>query len=354
MFFTAVPPQMDKMTQTDEQSLTVSVIIPVHNGGENFSRCLEALSRTEPPADEVIIVADGESDGSWRMAEKFHYRILKRDTPAGPAAARNMGAQEAQGAILFFIDADVAVQPATIGKIKEFFVHHPDIHAVMGSYDDSPSEPNFLSQYKNLFHHYVHQTSNPEASTFWTACGAIRKEVFDALKGFDESRCRPLAGARPGTIEDVELGYRMKEAGYSIHLAKDIQVKHLKRWETVSFLKTEFFHRALPWTELLLRKERLVNDLNLKKSSRLSIILIFALLLCFPAFLLNKAAIPAALSCMVFLLALNWDCYRFFYKKRGAGFTLLVIPWHWFYFFYSGIAFIIGNIVYRKRTVSSG
>jgi GT2 family glycosyltransferase len=142
--------------------------------------------------------------------------------------------------------------------------------ALFGSYDDAPAATNFLSQYKNLFHHYVHQIANEEASTFWGACGAIRREVFLKLGGFDESYHQPC-------IEDIELGYRLKRAGYRIRLLKTLQVKHLKHWGVKSLLKTDFFQRALPWTELILRDRRLVNDLNLKTSSRVSVASIYGL-----------------------------------------------------------------------------
>jgi hypothetical protein len=45
---------------------------------------------------------------------------------------------------------------------------------------------------------------------------------------------------------------------------------------------------------------------------------------------------------VVVLLNLNWDLYRFFRKERGAAFAVKAIPWHWFYLFYSGLAFGIG------------
>jgi hypothetical protein len=59
----------------------------------------------------------------------------------------------------------------------------PDLVALFGSYDDAPAATNFLSQYKNLLHHYMHQTAREEASTFWGACGAIRREVSLAVGG---------------------------------------------------------------------------------------------------------------------------------------------------------------------------
>jgi cellulose synthase/poly-beta-1,6-N-acetylglucosamine synthase-like glycosyltransferase len=80
--------------------------------------------------------------------------------------------------VLFFVDADVMVSPDAIERVLGYFHREPEIDALFGSYDDQPAEPNFLSQYRNLLHHYVHQCGREEASTFWGACGAIRRDVF--------------------------------------------------------------------------------------------------------------------------------------------------------------------------------
>ncbi len=93
---------------------TVSVIIPVHNGGEKFRRCLSSLADCTPAPKEIIVVADGDSDGSWRLAEEQGLQVLRIPTPGGPAGARNVGARAAQGEILLFTDADVMV-PVDLG-----------------------------------------------------------------------------------------------------------------------------------------------------------------------------------------------------------------------------------------------
>ena len=249
-------------------SISISLVIPVYNGGESFQRCLASIREGLRFPNEVIVVSDGDTDDSWRVAEAFGAKVFRLPTSSGPARARNIGARAAQGDILFFVDADVALHPNTLSLVEEQFQSQPDLAALIGSYDDAPGAANFLSQYKNLFHHYTHQVSSEVASTFWGACGAIRQSAFQAVGGFDERYRKPC-------IEDIELGYRLKRKGYSIRLCKDIQVKHLKRWEPKSLLQAEIFYRALPWTELILRERHLDADLNLSHTNRLSVVLLF-------------------------------------------------------------------------------
>ncbi|MBD2305750.1 glycosyltransferase family 2 protein [Chroococcidiopsis sp. FACHB-1243] len=322
--------------------LEVSVIIPVYNGGENFRRCLSALANTIPSPLEIIVAADGDTDGSWLIAREFGTQVVRTNTRSGPAVARNLGACFAQGEILFFVDADVVVRPDAISQVVSTFKREPDLAALIGSYDDAPDATNFLSQYRNLLHHYVHQSGCEEASTFWGACGAIRREVFLEVEGFDDSY-------RQASIEDIELGYRLKQAGYKIRLNKALQVKHLKRWEIGSLLKADFYYRALPWTELIWRDRLLINDLNLQVSNRLSIVLIFGLLIAVVAAFWWSGFLAVALGICMALLFLNLPVYRFFWRKRGIRFALQVIPWHWFYYFYSGLAFIIGTARHQLR-----
>ncbi len=316
------------------QTPTVSVIIPVYNGGVKFRQCLESLTAATPEPDEIFVVADGESDNSWRTAEEFHINVIKLPTQGGPARARNVGARRAQGDVLFFVDADVTVPPDVIQQIKALFNDQPELAAMIGSYDDEPSETNFLSQYKNLLHHYVHQTGNPDAFTFWGACGAIRREKFLELNGFDE-------GYRNPSIEDIELGYRLKKKGWRILLLKTLKVKHLKHWGIGSLLKADFFYRAVPWADLILKQGSFIDDLNLKMSSRISVTTVYLLLFFLLMAVWHRwALIPAGFSGGL-LLILNRDLYRFFNHKRGLGFVAKTIVWHWLYFFYSGLAFSI-------------
>ncbi len=315
--------------------LTVSVIIPVHNGGENFRRCLSSLNGASPQANEIIVVADGDTDGSWRLAEKFGAKVLRNPVTQGPAHARNLGAQTAQGDILFFVDADVVIAPEAIRKVESAFSNDPQLTALFGSYDEDPAETNFLSQYKNLFHHYVHQMSQEEASTFWSGCGAIRRRIFMELGGFAESYRAP-------SVEDIELGYRLKKAGYRILLCKGLHVKHLKHWGVSSLIQSDFFLRALPWTQLILRDRRFIDDLNVRLTSRVSVMLTYGFLAALAGGYWWLGSFVLASVLALLLLTINMPVYKFFLRKRGIGFMIRTIPWHWFYYFYSGLAFAIG------------
>ncbi len=325
---------------------SVSIIIPVHNGGESFRSCLSSVREFVLADVEVIIAVDGGTDESLTVAQTFaltsNAKVLHTPVAAGPASARNLGAQAASGDILFFVDADVTLGADTVPQIQSIFRDRPDLAALIGSYDDAPGAANFLSQYKNLFHHYTHQTGCEDACTFWGACGAIRREIFLKLGGFDESYRFP-------SVEDIELGYRLKRAGYSILLSKTVQVKHLKQWRFISLLKAEIFYRAIPWTELIWRDRAFTNDLNLKISSRIGLLLTYSMLgAAISAIWWANSLLIAGFLGLV-LLMLDRSIYQFFWRKRGFWFACRVVPWRWLYFLYGGLAFAIGTWRWRYR-----
>jgi glycosyltransferase involved in cell wall biosynthesis len=249
---------------------SISVIIPAYNAGEQLTRCLKALSLSTVAPLEVIIVDDGSTDDTRERAAPYATKILHTGGRRGPGFARNLGSTEASGDILFFLDSDVCVTSDTVGRITRTFAADPELDALIGSYDRTPACWNFLSQYRNLMHAYVHQTGEAHASTFWTGCGAILREVFLQHGGFDKIYKRPA-------IEDIELGYRLVLNGHKILLDRELQVTHLKLWSLWSIIKTDIVDRGIPWTELILRKHFMPNDLNLRFSQRFSVAVVFLL-----------------------------------------------------------------------------
>ena len=250
--------------------LPVSIIIPAHEPSEALHRCLAGVQAAAPPPCEVIVVVDGPNEDVGRLAARFGARVVRTEHQVGPAGARNLGAQQARCETLFFVDSDVLIPPDAVGQVRDAFRSAPELSAIFGSYDDAPDAPGFVSQYKNLVHHYVHQTAREDASTFWSGCGAIRRDVFLSLGGFDPAYDEPA-------IEDIELGYRLRVAGHRIRLCKTLQVKHLKRWTLMSLLRADVSKRALPWSALIL-KRGFIDDLNVTMASRLCVVAIWLLL----------------------------------------------------------------------------
>src|SRR5262245_58235807 len=136
--------------------VTLSVVVPVYNGGEQLRKCLDALAASTVKPLELIVVDDGSTDNSAQLAASYGAKVFHTAHRAsGPAEARNLGAAQASGDILFFTDADCAVNPDALERVAGIFNAPNAPNAVIGSYDFNPGAPNFLSQYKNLFHAYV-------------------------------------------------------------------------------------------------------------------------------------------------------------------------------------------------------
>jgi GT2 family glycosyltransferase len=324
--------------------MKLSVVVPVHNGGADLLACLAALARSSRPADEIIVVDDGSTDDGPRCASDFSAKVVPvANGPRGPAVARNHGAARATGDLLVFVDADVEVHADTLARFEQLFGEEPTLAAAFGSYDDQPSAPGRVSRYKNLLHHYVHQHGAGEAETFWAGCGAIRRDVFSSVDGFSASFRRP-------SVEDIELGARLRAAGHLIRLAPEIQCTHRKCWTLGSLLRADIFARAVPWTRLILQQGRVPSGLNTDRKTRWSAALAGLLILsvgvgCARAVAgdgpVALAAAGLAAASAAGLAWLNRALYRFFMAHGNLWFGFSAIGLHILYLLYSSAVFVL-------------
>jgi cellulose synthase/poly-beta-1,6-N-acetylglucosamine synthase-like glycosyltransferase len=319
---------------------TLSVIVPVYNAMDDLKRCLDALAASQYDDFDVLVADDGSTEPVASLVEQYGFGYVRLDGPGGPARARNHGVTCVRGQYVVFIDADVCVHNDTLARFVQRFIADPTLAAVVGTYDDAPAAPQFLSQYKNLFHHYVHQRFDGEISTFWSGCGAMRRELFVAFGGFDEQRYR-----RPA-IEDIELGTRLSAAGYRIVLDRRIQAKHLKRWTLWSLLKTDVSSRGIPWIRLMLRAGIITHSLNTEPMQRCSVALVYLTVLSLLIAMWWPLAWIGVGLLMCTITAVNLDFYRYFVRRRGLWFTVRVIPLHWLYFGYCGCCVVWGTLLH--------
>jgi len=325
--------------------MRISIIVPVYNNATDLPECLAALMGSNCPSFEIIVVDDGSTDATPIVADRMGVKVIRLRENAGVAAARNCGARHARGEILFFVDADVVVAPGAVERVVKVFEDNLELSAVFGSYDAQPRARGIVSQYRNLLHHFGHQNGNPEASTFWAGCGAVRRSAFQEIGGFDAKRFRYPS------IEDIELGYRLRQAGHRILLDKALQGTHLKHWNLCSIIWTDIARRAIPWSRLILETKKLPNDLNVEFAQRVS----FVLLAFACAFLALAVVQPKLLTVSAAALlgvgVLNRKLYLVFFRHRGIFFTAACIPLHLLYYLYSGLSYLYVWVEFQLRRV---
>ena len=315
--------------------MSLSVIIPVYNRSKDLSQCLGAITASTLAPTEIIVVDDGSTDDSIKVAQQAGARVIRIPAgPCGPAVARNRGAEVATGKILVFLDSDVLVHPDTLAKIEDTFSRQPGLNALFGSYDQSPPDRGVISRYKNLLHHFVHQNSRREATTFWAGCGAIDRQTFLKVGGFDESYQKP-------SIEDVELGSRMVQRGHTVWSCPEILSTHLKRWTFSSLIRTDIFQRALPWSRMIRANGSIPNDLNLGWASRLSAAAAWMLIFCLAACLFSPWAAAGAGAAIALILLCTTALFQFFQRTEGLRFTCWAFSLHTFYLLYSSLIFAV-------------
>lgn len=328
------------MVGSSEAPLRLSVVVPFHRNIAQLRQSLTALRAavTSLPSGVELagltVAADGATEDVDALAKETGAEVLRIEGPRGPAVARNRGAAVSSGDVIVFVDADVVVGRTALAQFASVFRAHPDIAAAFGAYDEDPAQPEFVSVARNLAHSFIHQRSPGEARTFWAGLGAVRANAFAAVGGFDERFTRPC-------VEDIDLGYRLRNAGFRIRLEPAIQGKHLKRWTFRSSVVSDVRDRGIPWTQLLARYE-MHDDLNVTRAYRACVAVAALLVMCAIASLLWPFLLVPAVAAIVALWLLDRPYYQFFAKRRGVAFAVAWFPIHILHHLCNGLSFVIG------------
>jgi glycosyltransferase involved in cell wall biosynthesis len=294
-------------------------VVPVYNNAGTLRRCLEALQNAPGPTREILVVDDGSDDDSLEVARSFGVRTVSHRDNHGCGVARNTGVEHTTAPILVFVDSDVVIYRDALLRISDFMSKHHDYAAVFGSYDAKPGDPGFVSQYRNLLHRFTHQEGKPEAQTFWTGLGAVRRPAFRHVGGFNP---------KYRGIPDVAFGVDLTSAGYRIRLERDLLCTHLKKWTLRTMVLTDVFLRAAPWSAMILERRAITNDLNTSIGKRIAVAFATAA----SGFAAMAALVPAfallSLLSLLGTLLFNASLLEQFRRERGVLFALGVIPLH--------------------------
>ena len=223
----------------------VSVVIPAWRAAGHLGACLDGLDAqtADPGSFEVIVTDDCSPDDTAGLAERAGARVVRHDRNRGAAAARNSGARAARGEILLFVDSDVVPEPGLVTAVLEAFTD-PATRAATGRYSPEPANPGLFPTYKALWTFWCWERSGVttgQSSHLQGALAALRKDLFDALAGFDES----FAG---GSVEDYELSARLRDGGDRILFCDGMRGRH--RFPDFGTAARNYWDRTRMWARL--------------------------------------------------------------------------------------------------------
>jgi GT2 family glycosyltransferase len=207
--------------------MRVSVVIPTHNRRALLERTLASLARQSCLPYEVIVVADGCTDGTGEVHLEPPLRgIVMTQGAAGPAAARNRGAAAATGDLLLFLDDDVEASPTLVGAHIRAHRDAPAHGIVVGDLPPAlrgrrdPFGIMLRGWWDAIFERMRQTGHRFTYADVLTGNCSVTTLLFRSVGGFDESlRCH----------EDYELGYRVIRAGGQITFAADAIGAHQER-----------------------------------------------------------------------------------------------------------------------------
>ncbi len=206
----------------------VSIIVPAYNESEHLQACITALKSQNYPKDsyEVIVVDNESTDNTAQIAKKNQVQLLEKQ-PGNVGRMRNLGAKEARGEIVAFIDADCVVDPDWISRATELISQKEN--TVFGGGCFLPPNPAIVERCWLL--------GTPETMLPRELIGAsiaLQKNIFEKIGGFNENIT---------SGEDTELSKQAQTLGFAIELTSKLSVIHLGNAKSAKeFVKRQIWH----------------------------------------------------------------------------------------------------------------
>ncbi len=200
------------------EKFKLSVIIPAKNEEDNIIRCLNSLYKTIPSNcnTEIIMVDCSSSDATILKAKIFPIKILCADpeSPQSPAAARYLGTKFATGEFIFFIDADMKLEPEFLEKAMRLLDENQQVAGISGIGKEIYIRNTKETGYKTD----IYRTDEfNKKTTFLGGAALYRKSCLDEIGGFNPY-------LRAG--EERELAQRLRKKGYDLLLVPFPMICH--------------------------------------------------------------------------------------------------------------------------------
>jgi len=277
------------------EAQSASIIIPTFNGSSRIGNCLDSLLKQAAGRNiEILVVDDGSTDDIANVVEGYRSVRLIPQANAGPAAARNRGALEAQGEILLFTDDDCVPTPGWLNAMLSPF-KDPDVVGAKGVYRSHQTSvaARFVQiEYEDK---YRLMATLPTIDFIDTYSAAFRRDRFLEMAGYDTSF--PVACA-----EDVELSYRMSARGWTMKFVPSAMVYHTHPDTLLRYLKKKY--KFAYWRMLAVRKNpsKGVKDSHTPQIMKVQLLFAPALLFAVGFDVTVRPSIPASTLVLVSFL----------------------------------------------------
>jgi GT2 family glycosyltransferase len=240
-----------------------SIVIPTHQRPARLASCLQAVEKLDYPRDrfEVVVVDDGtRPEGSVEAVLLPHRETLEvrlvRQHRAGPAAARNAGAERASGDFLAFTDDDCRPRPGWLSALAKRLADAPD--ALVGGRVVNGLTGNACSAASQVLIDYISGYYLKKGAPIFPSNNlAIARGVFRQLGGFDP-RFPRAAG------EDREFCDRGLARGVALLYAPDAVVEHSHDLTLRGFVRQHFHYGCGAWHYHRIRAQRGSNRIRLE------------------------------------------------------------------------------------------
>ncbi len=300
----------------------ISVVIPNYNMAAVIGKSLEAAFASEYENFEVIVVDDRSDDDSVEVIERFPCRLIRLEERSGASKARNTGALNSRGEIIFFTDADCLLMKDTLSAVNRAFSRAgPDV-IIGGTYTRIPYDRDFFSIFQSVFINYS-ETKNAENPDYIAAHAlVIDARTFRKSGGFPEDFL-PI-------IEDVEYCHRLRRSGCRLVMEPEIQVRHIFDFSLSGSLRNAF-RKSKYWTMYSLKNRDLLADsgtASAELKTNTASYCLNLLLLSLWMFLQKTGLLFAAAFVLIINIFINRRLFRAFFETKGAVFGIQAVLYY--------------------------
>lgn len=229
----------------------ISIVIANYNKATTIGKCLEAAFSSKYENFEVVVVDDNSEDNSVEITKQFPCKLIRLDKHVGASKARNIGASDSNGDIIFFTDADCLLKEDTLSIINKTLAETSANVVLGGTYTRIPADKGFFSLFQSVFINYSETRKVKDPDYIATHAMVINARTFRKSNGFSENFL-PI-------LEDVEFSHRLWKTGHKLVINPLIEVRHIFNFSLSGSMRNAI-KKSMYWTIYSLKNKDLLVD----------------------------------------------------------------------------------------------